>query len=187
MDKSLHYALTGAVIMGAVAGFRALTSRAKPILEHDGSHRMIPIPALVAGSAALCLALSVGVFVGALHAPPGQAIVAFALGAALAGLGLLTATMLSRAYDVRWDDTAITGPASYGIWPFGPRHVTIRFADIVTAGIDWMGSDYVTDESGAKLRWSVAYAGHATLKAALTRARPDLFPNATDSPPDQSP
>lgn len=187
----MEYLLKIAVIMvisaGFSAGLRALSARQKPIPEADGSHRIVINRTVIIVVVALCLALAGAGFFGATVARPGQVAPALMIGGVFAVFGLLTATSLTRAYDVRWDDIAITGPASYGIWPFGPRHTTIRFADIVTAGTDWMGSDYVTDDRGEKLRWNYSYAGHTALKAALARARPDLFPEEATNPPDRSP
>ena len=187
MDKSLQYALTGALTMALIAGFRALAGRQKPSAQPDGSHRIGPSRVLIGGLSVVCLAISAAGFIGALFAPPDQVAAALLIGAMFALFGLPIATYLTRAYDIRWDDTSLTGPASYAMWPFGPRQATIRFVDIAKAGTDSWGSDFVTDTRGEKVRWNYIYAGHTALKAALAQARPDLFSQEAAISRDRSP
>lgn len=101
---------------------------------------------------------------------------ALTVGLAFAAGGLVMATSLTPAYDVTWDAVSLTGPASYAIWPFGPRRARIAFDAIVAAGTDALGSHYVTDSAGNKVRWNPVFAGYPALMLAIEDARPDLFP-----------
>ena len=78
-------------------------------------------------------------------------------------------------YDVTWTAHGLTGPTSYGIWPFGPSRGSIRFADIAEIGEDWAQSLYVADATGQRVRWNRCYSGFGAAVSAVEQARPDLF------------
>jgi hypothetical protein len=95
-----------------------------------------------------------------------------------AAVGLLFfsifASGLASVYDVCWDRDSIEGPASYGMWPFGPRRARIDFAEITDVGVDGFGSFYVAEAPGNYVRWNWTYAGFPAVMMAVAEACPHL-------------
>lgn len=153
--------LTYPLIAGTLAGLIWATTRQRPHQETatEGTitpSRVVIWPILIMSFGISALALYASVNHGG-----GSAALAVGLGFGIGGV--MMAGSLTRAYDVSWTAEDITGPASYGIWPFGPRRATIRFDDIVTCGIDRMDSYYVEDAAGTRIRWNAYHGGYITL------------------------
>jgi hypothetical protein len=161
LRKIVGSVITYPLIAGTLAGLIWTTSRQRPHRQTatEGTitpSRFVIWPILVISFGISALALYASFYKGG-----GGAALAVGLGFGLGGA--VMSGSLTRAYDVSWTSEDITGPASYGIWPFGPRRATIRFDEIVTCGIDRMDSYYVEDAAGTRVRWNAYYGGYATL------------------------
>ena len=88
------------------------------------------------------------------------------------------ATCFTTAYDVSWTQSDVTGPVSYKVPPFGPQKATIPFKEIINVGMDGLGSWYVKNSDGLRIRWGWTHAGYRELMRVIERERPDLFSNA---------
>ena len=108
---------------------------------------------------------------------------ALIVGAVFTAFAGVIATSLTRRFDVTWDGDGVTGPASYGIPPFGPRMATVRFDDIADLGTDWLGSWYVENARRDRVRWNYVYSGYPALMEAIVSRRPDLFDDDTPDGP----
>jgi hypothetical protein len=165
--------LLGGLLTAAILAWIARSlSRSRAAEAVNGTRRITPhrglLGGLIAGSAALsATALYAAMFHGGDPAAWGVGIV-FGL------IAIGTLFTFSSAYSVEWDSDVITGPASYGCAPFGPRRGSIAFAEITEIGIDALGSFFVRDRDGLKLRWNWIYRGYEDLHEAIATARPDL-------------
>lgn len=170
--------ILGGLLTAAILAWLARAmSRSRSAVDADGTQRIMLHRGLLAGLILGSTALSGAAFYGATGHNGGPAAWGVAIVFGLVALGTLGS--FSRAYDVNWTATSVTGPASYGMAPFGPRRAHIRFNEIAELGIDAMGSFYVRTAEGEKVRWNWVYQGHEDLNAAIESARPDLF----DEPP----
>ncbi len=170
IEHGLRFALIG----GVLGGIGYLSARAKPsgtpgAVSDIGISRWMIFPMAVIGFGIGGLAVW-----SALFARGGTAAVVVGIG--MLAIGYYFAQFLSSAYRVRWTKDAITGPTSYGIWPFGPSCGTIAFADIEDFGMDWAQAWFVQDAAGQRIRWSQFHSGYPHLMMAIEAARPDLFP-----------
>lgn len=96
---------------------------------------------------------------------------------------VVVAPMLYRASEVTWDAKSLTGPAARVIWPLVPPHATIAYTDMVRAGAGLLGSLYVVDAYGNRIRWNEYYADYFAAMIAVRNARPDLFRRQNWPPP----
>lgn len=103
---------------------------------------------------------------------------ALGLGLSFVTLAALTVTALTQSFALTWDDEGVTGPASYGIPPFGPHLATIRFDEISSLGTDWLGSFFIENGGGDRVRWNYLYSGYPILSEAIADSRPELFDDA---------
>lgn len=148
-------------------------SRTRPAEHRPTGGRIRPNRALIAALTLGALGMAGLALTAAARWNGGAA--AVGVGAGFLVLAGLVATSLSSAYDVTWTAESVTGPATHGVWPFGPRRETVRFADIAEAGRIWTGSLYVRDGAGRRVLWNYTYGGYTALMAAIERARPDMF------------
>lgn len=171
----IRFAMTGLLTSLLISGAMWLIERAPPE-EYDGVTGRIKMNrVLILLLAAVPLALTVT----ALHryvtfiAHPYTLLIALGCFA----LGWCILVWIKADYDVVWTAHGLTGPTSYGVWPFGPTRAAIAYPDITDVGIDWAGSFYVANAQGQRIRWSWCYSGYAGPACAIEDARPDLFPD----------
>lgn len=164
----------GVVTALLLGGISWLLARVRPRERGFTNGRIAPNRSFIAITALFSIALGSLAAYAALAWNGGMA--AASAGVAFLALGAATATGLTRAYDVEWDGTSITGPTSYGIWPFGPSRATVRFSDIEDFGEDRFGSWYVEDGEAQRIRWNYTYGGYPALMWVIIEACPHIFP-----------
>ncbi len=174
MKDLVQAGLTGAAVAGTLAALGWLASRARPKAQGAGTGRVRPgMPTIL-----LVVVLGTGICglasYGWAFADGGGAALAVAIGAGLGAACI--ATFLLPVHDVVWDRGSVEGPASYGIWPFGPRRARIGWPDIAGFGQDLWGSWFVEDAGGNRIRWSPVHSGYPALMRAIEEACPHLFP-----------
>jgi hypothetical protein len=172
----------GDLVQGLLKGFLLMAiltliawgmSRARPAEAGPAGGRIRPNRVLIAALSLGALGIAGLALTAAARWNGGTP--ALLAGGGFLALGALVATSLTSAYDVTWTAESLTGPATHGVWPFGPRRDTVRFADITGAGQTWSGSLYVSDGAGRRVMWNYTYGGYTALMAAIERARPDMF------------
>ena len=73
---------------------------------------------------------------------------------------------LGDAYDVRWDETGITGPSTTSLYTFRvrKRRITILWDDVVDLGQTVNESLYVQSKTRERILWSRYHNGHDVLE-----------------------
>lgn len=123
------------------------------------------------------LAIASAGFYGAFFANAGM--IALLLAIVFLAMAFLTAMNLAPGWEVRWDDSTLSGPASY-FPPYAPRQAQMRFDQIQEVGTDMLGSYYAANGEGVRIRWNGLYTGYPALMGKIVEARPDLFHTGTD-------
>ncbi|MEM9474703.1 MAG: hypothetical protein AAGA71_05390 [Pseudomonadota bacterium] len=161
--------LIAALVMGAL-GWVAMRAGSRSV-DH-ATRRIVPNPTVICAIAAGCFALGgVAIYAALFH---NGGIAAWCVGLPSVSFGILMLLGLSPRMAVTWDPVRLEGPASYGMPPFGPKRASMTYDAIVEVGIDRMGSFYVLDAQGQKIRWSEYYSGFHELVDHISARRPDL-------------
>lgn len=171
--------VVGSLVTALLLGFLArLALRGRPDALDHATHRIRPSRPIFIGLALGCCALGgFALYAAAYH---GGGIAAVCVGAPFTFFGLLTFGALSPRFDVTWDPNGLSGPTNSWMPPFGPSRGAMDFVDIAEAGVDRLGSLYVQDAAGKRIRWNEYYSGHGALAEQIAFVRPDLFDDLPD-------
>lgn len=180
MAEFIVKAMIGGVFIGFFALIKALIRKvSKPayISENSGTIKFslltMGIPAFL-GFAGLCgLLFFLAVRMDDLRAEDIKAI--WGICAFLAVFTYVFGAALMSDSAIHWSEDGVSGPSTYGLWPFGPKRATIGWQDITEVGPGPYDSTAISNKVGTKIRFSQQYAGHDALFAAIKKARPDLF------------
>jgi hypothetical protein len=82
---------------------------------------------------------------------------------------------LSKRQRVTWDDTGVEGPLSLRPFPFRRGRGRIDYADIDSAGTNWVGTFSLRGPGKKVLRFDFTYPGFNALIKKIRTERPDLF------------
>jgi hypothetical protein len=160
--------------MGIIWLITQFMARAKPKHEDEESGRIAPNRIL---TVAMVLLMSViaAIALWAAFNDPDAFVPAGLIGSVFLFFAVISSTSLFPMYDVEWNEDGVTGPLTMWFPPFGPKRGQIYWEHIENCGKDNMGSWFVEDKSGKRIRWNWVYSGFPALMLRIEEECPWLF------------